>query len=120
MGETIDRAGEMGSSVRRVLEGRVILTGPDGEPLPGTVERGDWLGTSALTRERSLTTATAATVVTVLTLPIAFVDRLSRLRPALARDLGADAELRRTQVRDMRVRPGVIGSRESSAPATDQ
>lgn len=120
MGETINRAGVTGSSVRRVLEGRVILTGPDGESLPGAVERGDWIGTSALTRERSLTTATAATVVTVLTLPIAFVDRLSRLRPALARDLGADAELRRIQVRDARTGSGMIGSRESPAAATDQ
>jgi len=101
-GEIIHRVGISAPDILRILEGRVVLSAPDGEPLPAMLERGEWLGTAALSRKRVPTTATAATVVTVLVLPLALVDRLTRLRPALARDLGADAEARRTQVRELR------------------
>ncbi|MDF2992649.1 MAG: hypothetical protein K0S37_3163 [Microbacterium sp.] len=98
-GEVIQRAGSITHEILRIVEGRVALTAPDGEILAGGLERGEWLGTAALGRERMPMTATAVTVVTVLVLPVTLVDRLARLRPALARDLGADAESRRTQLR---------------------
>jgi len=103
-GEIIQRAGSSAPEILRVLEGRIALTAPDGELIPGAVEPGEWLGTSALSRERTPATATALTVVTVLVLPLAFADRLTKMRPALARDLGAAAEARRSQVNAVHAR----------------
>lgn len=94
-GEVLLRAGSTPGLLSLVVDGRVLFTTPDGEPVGAAAERGEWIGTSALTREPASTTATALTVTTVLVLPLALADRLLRARPALAAELSADAERRR-------------------------
>lgn len=94
-GEVLLRAGSTPGMLSLVVEGRVLFAFADGEPAGVAAERGEWIGTSALTREPAATTATALTVTTVLVLPLALADRLLRARPALAAELSADADRRR-------------------------
>ncbi|MFF7682539.1 mechanosensitive ion channel domain-containing protein [Microbacterium sp. NPDC007973] len=94
-GEVLLRAGSTAGPLSLVVDGRVLFTSPDAEPVGVAAERGEWIGTSTLTREPAATTATALTVTTVLVLPLALADRLLRARPALAAELSADADRRR-------------------------
>jgi small-conductance mechanosensitive channel len=96
-GETVLPAGVVPSEVRFVVDGRVRLgVEIDGGRLDvASVEAGDYIGQTALTRERTLTTAVAADTLTVLVVPLATVDQLVRRRPLLAQEIGRSIEARK-------------------------
>ena len=90
-GEVVQRAGTVPDAMRVILSGVASLALPtgDGTLLPVTdLRRDDLLGLTALTRQAVAATATAATDVAVLVVPVALVDTLVKLRPGLARDIG--------------------------------
>jgi len=73
-----------------------------------TAEPGDYVGQTALTRERTLTTAIAADVLTVLAVPLGTLDELVRSRPRLAREIGESIELKRRLASEALATAGVV------------
>jgi len=91
------------------LTGRANLTvsAPGGGQLMvGTLASGDYLGQTALTREKVTAGVSAVDELTVLRVPVAAVDALVHSKPELARDIGRAIDLRRQRVVDA-VRSGV-------------
>lgn len=111
-GEIVQRTGVMPHEFRFVVEGRVrVGVEADGALLEISVaEPGDYVGQTALTRERTLTTAVAADVLTVLVVPLETVDRLVQARPLLAREIGDSIELKRKLAADALAAAGIVRS----------
>ncbi|MFJ6680213.1 mechanosensitive ion channel domain-containing protein [Microbacterium sp. NPDC091382] len=75
-----------------------------------TVERGDYIGQSALTREKTIVTAVAGEVVTLLSVPLATLDAIVSKRPKLAAEIGASMELKRKSAAEALANAGIVRS----------
>ncbi|MGB3376262.1 MAG: mechanosensitive ion channel domain-containing protein [Microbacterium sp.] len=96
-GETVSPAGQVPQMIRFVVDGRIgVLSDAAGGRLDiADVEPGDYVGDSALTREKASTIAIARSVTTVLAVPVDTIDRLVQSRPLLAREIGQSLEQKR-------------------------
>ncbi len=110
MGEIVQPSGVLPGEVRFVVEGvvRVAVDVAGGRIDIATAEPGDYVGQTALTRERTLTTAIAADVLTVLAVPLSTLDELVRSRPRLAREIGESIELKRRLASEALATAGVV------------
>ncbi|MET0966767.1 MAG: mechanosensitive ion channel family protein [Nakamurella sp.] len=97
IGEIIQAANQVPSEIRLIVAGKVRLAveTADGRIDVTVAEPVDFIGQTALTRERTITTAIAAEVTTVLVVPLHTVDELVHRRPQLAREIGQSLENRR-------------------------
>ena len=85
-----------------IVNGRVCLVanGEDGSVIPvRTLEEGDFLGQTALTREPVSASAYALDEVTVLQLEREHIEALVARKPVLLQDIGRSIEDRRADVR---------------------
>ena len=110
VGEIVQPAGVLPHDIRFVVDGRVRLAveAGGGRIEFATAEPGDYVGQTALTREKTLTTAIAADVLTVLVVPLDTVDQLVRSRPLLAQEIGRSVELKRKLAADALATAGVV------------
>jgi len=102
-GETVQPSGSVPDSMRLILAGRAQLTvaqGAGGPLLIGALGPGDYLGQTALTREKVTAGVVAIDELTVLRVPVAVVDALVHGKPELAREIGKSIDLRRQRVVD--------------------
>lgn len=100
--ETIQRAGTVPLAMKFVVSGqaRLAATAPDGSLVTvRTLEEGDFLGQTALTREPVAAHAVALDEVTILEIDRDDVDELVRDKPALLQEIGRAIEERRTDMR---------------------
>ncbi len=101
-GEILVSSGVVPARFSLIVSGLVRVTAfaTDGATVQvSEQDRGEIVGTSALLREPSPTQSEAATIVEVLQVPMAVVDRLVAAKPSLARTLNDLIETRRAQVR---------------------
>jgi CRP-like cAMP-binding protein len=99
-GEVVQRVGTVPDGMRFILSGTVALAAPvaTGGELPvSQLGRKDVLGLAALTRQTVAVSATAASDLAVLFVPVAVLDTLVKTRPALARDIGVEIDNRRVR-----------------------
>ncbi|MFE1646302.1 mechanosensitive ion channel domain-containing protein [Microbacterium sp. P01] len=96
-GEIVLPTGVVPDEIRFIVHGhaRLAVESPDGRIDFATAEPGDYLGQTALTREKTLTTAVAADILTVMVVPLRTIDDLVRARPLLAAEIGQSIELKR-------------------------
>ncbi|TRW78354.1 mechanosensitive ion channel [Mycolicibacterium sp. 018/SC-01/001] len=102
-GEIVQAAGSIPEAIAFVLDGELQLTATarDGASVPiGLVEAGDFIGATALTRQRVLTGAVAVVETTVLSIPRHIVAPVVQQHPGLARQLGRTIDLRRRAAED--------------------
>ncbi|WP_374945814.1 mechanosensitive ion channel domain-containing protein [Agreia sp.] len=101
-GETLQGVGVVPDSVRVVLSGVVELSVPyeQGRLRIGVVERGEFIGQAALTRQKTSTVAVASRPVTVLRVPSSVVDDMVHKHPSLARRIGETLDNRRRLAAD--------------------
>lgn len=113
VGETVLPAGVIPDEVKVVLSGRAALAlDIDGGRVEfATAEKGDLIGQTALTRERTQAVTVAGEVLTVVVIPLDAVDGLIRSRPRLAAEIGASLELKRTLAAEALASIGVDRSR---------
>jgi len=79
---------------------RLIATGDDGALIPvRTLDEGDFLGQTALTREPVAASAYALGEVTVLQIDREHIEELVGRKPLLLQDIGRAIEERRAKVR---------------------
>ncbi|KAA9111390.1 mechanosensitive ion channel domain-containing protein [Microbacterium rhizomatis] len=109
-GEIVMPTGVIPAEIRFIVQGHVRLAveAGGGRIEFATAEPGDYVGQTALTRERTLTTAIAADVLTVLVVPLATVDELVRSRPRLAAEIGESIELKRKLAAEALAEAGVV------------
>jgi small-conductance mechanosensitive channel/CRP-like cAMP-binding protein len=124
-GEIVQRAGEVADAVRVLLSGRaeygVVV---DDVPVPiAALERGEYIGQTALTHERSLGRAIALTPLEVLAIDPDALERLANRHPPLAKEIGQAIDRRRAaartalaQGREGARRPDAFSSRERTTP----
>ncbi len=98
-GEAVLPTGVLPSEVFVIASGRAAMSieVDDAQLQFAVIDQGEFIGQTALTREVTRTTTTALDVLTVLAVPLETIDALVRARPALATEIGASLELRRTQ-----------------------
>ncbi len=103
VGEVVLPSGVVPDEVRVVVSGRAVLTVEvDGGRIEfASAERGDLIGQTALTRERTQAVTVAGEILTVVVLPLATVDELIRTRPRLAAEIGESLELKRKLAGEM-------------------
>ncbi|WP_222119128.1 mechanosensitive ion channel domain-containing protein [Microbacterium sp. 1.5R] len=103
VGEIVLPSGVVPDEVRVVVSGRAVLALEiDGGRVEfATAERGDIIGQTALTRERTQAVTVAGEILTVVVLPLATVDELIRTRPRLAAEIGESLELKRKLAGEM-------------------
>ena len=120
VGEVVQIEGVVPSEIRFVVDGHVRLAvdADDGRIEFATVEPGDYIGQTALTRERTMTSAVAATVTTVLVLPLATVDELVRMRPLLAKEIGQSIELKRQLAAEALATAGLVRGTVTADPSS--
>jgi len=108
-GEIVLPSGVLPDEIRFIVSGHASLAvEAAGGRIPfGTAEPGDYIGQTALTRERTLTTAVAADLLTVLIVPLATVDTLVGSRPRLAAEIGSSIELKRKAAAEALATAGV-------------
>ena len=97
-GEVMQSVGSVPEAVAFITEGAVALTArtEDGrEIVIGRLGVGDYIGTTALTRQRVLTGAAAPRDTTVLSIPRDTMNTVVQRDPHLARMLGETIDLRR-------------------------
>ena len=97
-GEIVQRVGEVPNGHRYILSGTATMATPtdNGGLVPfATMEEGDVLGLSALTRQGLQASQTANTDLAVLFVPVEVLDQLVQTRPKLARDVGTELDNRR-------------------------
>ncbi|MFK0402650.1 mechanosensitive ion channel domain-containing protein [Microbacterium sp. NPDC090225] len=117
VGEIVLPSGVVPDEVRVVVSGRAILSlEVDGGRVEfAAAEKGDIIGQTALTRERTQAVTVAGEILTAVVLPLATVDELIRTRPRLAAEIGESLELKRTLAADrlaaLSLSRGSIGSR---------
>lgn len=100
--ETIQRAGTVPQAMKFVVSGqaRLTATAADGSLVTvRTLEEGDFLGQTALTREPVSTHAVALGEVTILEIDRDDVEELVRDKPALLHEIGRAIEERRSDMR---------------------
>jgi small-conductance mechanosensitive channel len=100
--EYIQFAGQVPKRMMFVVNGRVrlVVTGDDGAIIPvRTLEEGDFLGQTALTREPVAASAYALEEVTVLRVEREYIEELVARKPLLLQDIGRAIEERRANVR---------------------
>jgi small-conductance mechanosensitive channel len=100
--EYLQFAGQVPKRMSFVVNGRVrlIVTGDDGAVLPvRTLEEGDFIGQTALTREPVSAAAYALEEVTVLQIDREHIEELVARKPLLLQDIGRAIEERRANVR---------------------
>jgi small-conductance mechanosensitive channel len=100
--EYLQFAGQVPKRMTFVVNGRVrlVVTGDDGAVLPvRTLEEGDFLGQTALTREPVAAAAYALEEVTVLQVEREYIEELVARKPLLLQDIGRAIEERRASVR---------------------
>jgi len=100
--EYIQFAGQVPKRMTFVVNGRarLVATGDDGAIVPvRTLEEGDFLGQTALTREPVAAPAYALEEVTVLQIEREYIEALVARNPLLLQDIGRAIEERRTTVR---------------------
>lgn len=98
VGEVVLASGVVPDEVRVVVSGRATLAlEVDGGRVEfASAEKGDIIGQTALTRERTQAVTVAGEILTVVVLPLDTVDELIRARPRLAAEIGESLELKRT------------------------
>ena len=117
-GEVVQAVGSIPEAVAFITEGAVALTArtEDGRELViGRLGVGDYLGTTALTRQRVLTGAVALRDTTLLSIPRDTMNAVVQRNPHLARMLGETIDLRRRAAEDARAeahRPNACTSRD--------
>ncbi|MDF2562384.1 MAG: mscM [Microbacterium sp.] len=117
VGEIVLPSGIVPDEVRVVLSGRAVLAleVDDGRVEFGAAEKGDLIGQTALTRERTQAVTVAGEILTVVVLPLATIDELIRTRPRLAAEIGESLELKRTlaasRMAELGIARGVITGR---------
>jgi len=97
-GELVQRVGEVPDGHRYIISGSTTMATPtdSGGIVPfATMEEGDVLGLSALTRQGLQASQTANSDLAVLFVPVSVLDELVKTRPKLARDVGAELDNRR-------------------------
>ena len=116
VGEIVQRAGVVPSEICFIVNGRarIAVEVAGGRLDFSTVEPGDYIGQTALTREKTLTTAVAADVLTVLVMPLETLDALVRQRPRLAAEIGESIELKRKMAAEALATAGVVRGTLSS------
>jgi len=95
-------AGQVPKRMSFVVNGRVrlVVTGDDGAIVPvRTLENGDFLGQTALTREPVSAAAYALEEVTVLQIDRRRIEELVERKPVLLQDIGRAIEERRVSAR---------------------
>jgi len=100
--EYIQFAGQVPKRMSFVVNGRVrlVVTGDDGAIVPvRTLENGDFLGQTALTREPVSAAAYALEEVTVLQIDRRRIEELVERKPVLLQDIGRAIEERRVSAR---------------------
>jgi small-conductance mechanosensitive channel len=100
--EYLQLAGQVPKRMSFVVNGRVrlVVTGDDGAVIPvRTLEEGDFIGQTALTREPVVTSAYALEEVTVLQIERDYIEELVARKPLLLQDIGRAIEDRRATVR---------------------
>ncbi|MDX1891854.1 mechanosensitive ion channel family protein [Mycolicibacterium sp. 050158] len=100
--ETIQSPGQVPECMTFIVSGRVrlIAKGVDGAMVPvRTVEVGDFIGSTTLTREPVTSGAYAVDEVTVLQVPREHMEELVMRRPLLLQDIGRTIEERNDEVR---------------------
>jgi small-conductance mechanosensitive channel len=99
--EYLQFAGQVPKRMTILVNGRVqlVVAGDDGAVVPvRTLEVGDLLGHTTLTREPTVTTAYALEEVTVMQIDREYMEELVRRKPRLLEDIGRTIEERRTSV----------------------
>jgi small-conductance mechanosensitive channel len=88
-GEVILRPGDVPTSTRFILEGRVMLGVPTESGLVQVTElgRNDAVGLTALTRGSTVSRAIAMTEVDMVAVPVSVLDDIVRAHPVLAREI---------------------------------
>jgi small-conductance mechanosensitive channel len=100
--EYIQFAGQVPKRMTFLVNGRVrlVATGDDGAIIPvRTLEQGDFLGQTALTREAVAASAYALEEVTVLQVEREYIEELVARKPLLLQDIGRAIEERRASLR---------------------
>ena len=100
--EVIQFAGQVPRRMTFVVNGRVrlVVTGEDGAIIPvRTLEEGDFLGQTMLTREPVAAGAYALEEVTVLQIEREYIEELVARKPVLLQDIGRAIEERRANLR---------------------
>ncbi|HET6733693.1 mechanosensitive ion channel family protein [Mycobacterium sp.] len=100
--EYIQFAGQVPKRMSFVVNGRVrlVVTGDEGSVIPvRTLEQGDFLGQTALTREPVSASAYALDEVTVLQVEREHIEQLVERKPLLLQDIGHAIEERRADLR---------------------
>lgn len=108
-GEIVLPQGIVPDEILFLVSGRVRLSIPaaGGRIDFATVEPGDYIGHTALTRERTQALATAADMLTVLAVPLDTLDTLVRTRPRLAAEIGRSLEFKRALAAEALATAGV-------------
>jgi hypothetical protein len=97
-GETIQRADSVPEAIGFITEGSVamVVYADDGMELTiGHLESGDYIGTTALTRQRVVSGVVATADTTIVSVPRDAISEVVRANPRLARRLGEAIEMRR-------------------------
>jgi CRP-like cAMP-binding protein len=100
--EYLQFAGQVPKRMMFVVSGRVrlVASGDDGAIVPvSTLEEGDFLGQTALTREAVTASAYAIDEVTVLQIEREDIEELVEQKPLLLQDIGRAIEERRKRLR---------------------
>jgi CRP-like cAMP-binding protein len=99
--EYLQFAGQVPKRMTFVVNGRVrlVVTGDDGAVFPvRTLEEGDFIGQTTLTREAVAASAYALEEVTVLQIDREHIEELVARKPLLLQDIGRAIEERRANV----------------------
>ena len=99
--EYVQTIGQVPKRMSFIVNGRVqlVVTGDEGAVIPvRTLEAGDFLGSTTLTREPVGTTAYALEEVTVLQIDRENIEELVGRKPLLLQDIGRTIEQRRASV----------------------
>lgn len=97
-GETIQRPDSVPDAIGFITEGSVALVvyADDGMELTiGHLDAGDYIGTTALTRQRVVSGVVATADTTIVSVPRDAISDVVRANPRLARSLGEAIEMRR-------------------------
>jgi Cyclic nucleotide-binding domain/Mechanosensitive ion channel len=97
-GETIQRADSVPDAIGFITEGSVamVVYAADGMELTiGHLEAGDYIGTTALTRQRVVSGVVATSDTTIVAVSREAISAVVRANPRLARSLGEAIEMRR-------------------------
>lgn len=108
-GEVVQQPQSVPAGMRYVVSGVAALSvpvDPGSDVRFATLDRGDILGLTALTRQPAAAKIVAVSDLAVLFVPVAVLDRLVATRPKLARDIGQEIDNRRALAREAIARAG--------------